>query len=290
MSNLSEEDLNALDRIIEEIEQKELEEQAAENKNDSTNNPPERLSEDQFKLDVDESTIRFSSATWFDKIQEFDVTLGGCGGIGSYVAYLLARLKPFRVTLYDDDTVERVNMAGQMFSSEDIGRPKVTAIVNKMIAYSNFYSYISVEGRITPNSPITNVVLCGFDNMVARKDTFDNWLQKVRTLALEEQKEEFERSIFIDGRLAAEKYQVIAIRASDDDRIKEYRDKYLFNDDQAESEICSFKQTAFMANQIASTMINVLVNHAANLVYGVEARSVPFFTSYSASTMLFKTE
>lgn len=45
-----------------------------------------------------------------------------------------------------------------------------------------------------------------------------------------------------------------------------------------------------MANQIASTMINILVNHAANLVYGVEARSVPFFTSYSAATMQFKTE
>ena len=194
MSNLSERDLERLDRVIEELD--ELEDNAPVEEKEFS-----KIEEDQFKLDVDESTIRFSSATWFDKIQEFDVTLGGCGGIGSYVAYLLARLKPFRVTLYDDDTVERVNMAGQMFSSDDIGRPKVTAIANKMVAYSNFYSYVSIDGRITPDMYITNVVLCGFDNMVARKDTFDNWLQKVRTLALEEQKEEFERSIFIDGRI-----------------------------------------------------------------------------------------
>lgn len=283
MSNLSERDLERLDRVIEELDKTEPD-TYSEGKELS------KINEDQFNLDVDESRIRFSSATWFDKIQSFDITLGGCGGIGSYVAYLLARLNPYRVALFDDDRVERVNMAGQMFSSDDIGVMKVNALANKMVSYANYHGYVAIPERITMLTNVSNVLLCGFDNMSARKISFERWLNEVEELSMEEDKSKYNSSIFIDGRLAAEEYQVIAIRANDLDRINEYRNNYLFEDHEAEEEICSFKQTAFMANQIASTMINILVNHAANLVYGVEARSVPFFTSYNAATMQFKTE
>ena len=51
----------------------------------------------------DDSTARFSSAVWYEEIQKKVIILAGLGGIGSYVAFLLARMKPRSLFLYDDD-------------------------------------------------------------------------------------------------------------------------------------------------------------------------------------------
>lgn len=194
MSNLSERDLERLDRVIEELDE-------TESNTSSERKELSKINEDQFNLDVDESRIRFSSATWFDKIQSFDITLGGCGGIGSYVAYLLARLNPYRVALFDNDRVERVNMAGQMFSNDDIGVMKVNALANKMVSYANYHGYVAIPERITRLTNVSNVLLCGFDNMSARKISFERWLNKVEELSIEEDKSKYNSSIFIDGRI-----------------------------------------------------------------------------------------
>ena len=52
----------------------------------------------------------------------------GCGAIGSTVAENLARFGLTKITLYDFDTVEAHNIANQMFTQEDIGKPKVVAV------------------------------------------------------------------------------------------------------------------------------------------------------------------
>ena len=52
----------------------------------------------------------------------------GCGAIGSTVAENLARFGLTKITLYDFDTVEPHNVANQMFTNEDIGKPKVLAV------------------------------------------------------------------------------------------------------------------------------------------------------------------
>lgn len=76
---------------------------------------------------IDESTSRFSSAIWYEAIQRKTVILAGVGGIGSYVGFLLARMKPAALFIYDPDIVETVNMSGQLYSREDVGNPKVSA-------------------------------------------------------------------------------------------------------------------------------------------------------------------
>ena len=72
-------------------------------------------------LQLQESTSRFSGAVWYEAIQQKSIILAGLGGIGSYVAFLLARMQPARITMYDDDRVEAVNMSGQLYSVTDVG-------------------------------------------------------------------------------------------------------------------------------------------------------------------------
>ena len=58
-------------------------------------------------LQLEESTSRFSSAIWYEAITQKNIILAGLGGIGSYVAFLLARMHPLRITFYDDDIYSR---------------------------------------------------------------------------------------------------------------------------------------------------------------------------------------
>ncbi len=54
----------------------------------------------------------------------------GCGSIGSNVAELLARYGIEKIVLWDFDDVEPHNIANQLFTEEDVGKPKTEALAN----------------------------------------------------------------------------------------------------------------------------------------------------------------
>lgn len=237
-------------------------------------------------LEIDETTSRFSSAIWYEKLQEQTITLAGVGGIGSYVGFLLSRMKPERLIIYDPDTVETVNMSGQLYGINDIRFRKVVALANMIRQYSTYYNVTAFASTYNSSSDATDIMICGFDNMMARRVFFNNWLEHVKSKSTEEEKK---NCLYIDGRLAAEEFQVLSIQGNDERAIKEYKDKWLFSDEEAEETICSYKQTTFMANMIASTIVNVFVNFVANMCNPIIDRAVPFFISYNAETMFTKT-
>lgn len=233
---------------------------------------------------ISEETSRFNSAIWFDKTRKQDVTIAGLGGIGSYVVFMLSRLDVNTMTLYDPDIVERVNLSGQLYNSNQIGDYKVNAAANMIANYSNYYSFVAKHEKLDENSMISKVTICGFDNMKARKDAFRNWTNFVARLPEEERGE----CLFIDGRLAAEELQVFCIKGDDTDGERRY-EPYLFSDSQAAPTVCSYKQTTFMANMIGSIIVNLFINFVANQCNPLIDRDLPFYTEYNAETMYFKT-
>lgn len=56
----------------------------------------------------------------------------GCGSVGSTIAELLARYGCTNITLYDFDKVEPHNLVNQMFTFDQIGKPKVDAVKELM--------------------------------------------------------------------------------------------------------------------------------------------------------------
>lgn len=233
---------------------------------------------------VSEETSRFSGAIWFDNILTKEITLAGLGGIGSYVAFLLSRLHPASLILYDDDVVESGNMSGQLYSSDDVGISKTGAITNMLERYSNYYGLVAFNERFEADTAPTKIMICGFDTMRSRKTFFNSWKRLVLSLDPQERAS----CLFIDGRLAAESFQVFCIRGDDSFNMNKYEDEFLFRDSEAEETVCSYKQTTFMANMIASVMVNLFVNFCANECNPLIPRDLPFFTEYSADTMFFK--
>ena len=229
---------------------------------------------------LDESVSRFSSAQWFDKAKTMTVTIAGLGGIGSWTALLFARLKPECLRMHDFDVVNTVNMAGQLFSTEDVNRTKVSAVNRLINKFCNYYNVVGMEEAINQDSMISPVTVCGFDNMTARRILFTRWKTDYKGN---------EEAIFIDGRLSAEEFQVFCITGKDLFLMKKYEQDWLFDDSEAEATLCSYKQTSFCANMIASVMTNLFVNFVTNLCDPLFPRALPFMTSYDASSMMLRT-
>ena len=235
---------------------------------------------------IDESTTRFSDAEWFNEIQKARIIVAGIGGVGSNVAFQLARMIPANLTLYDDDNVERVNMAGQLFSSNSIGEDKVSAIANMIYNYTSMRQVLAIKDKFTSDKEPGDIMICGFDNMRARRTFFNSWYNHI----LDKSEEERSKCLYLDGRLSMDTLQILCIRGDDQYNIERYEREFLFADYEADTTICSMKQTTYLACMIGSLMVNLFTNFIANSLNPIIPYDLPFFTEYDAQNMLFKTE
>ena len=196
---------------------------------------------------IDVKKSRFSDASWFDKLNEFvvPIVIGGVGGIGSWLTFFLARMLPpqSHLIIYDFDVVEEINIAGQLFRISDVGRAKVTAIkeiVHSFSGYANIQKQAYAYDSESLKSPI---MFSAFDNMKSRKIMFENWMEEAKS---------YPDSIFIDGRLNAEQFQVYYVTL---EHAVRYEKDHLFDDKEVEDTNCSYKQTTHFAAAIAAKMV-----------------------------------
>ena len=130
-------------------------------------------------------------------------------------------------------------------------------------------------------------MICGFDNMSSRRTFYEKWKRHVNEKRSAEEKA---NCLFIDGRLAAEEFQVFCIQGTNVVHMQKFEANWLFSDEEAEATLCSYKQTSFCANMIASVMVNLFVNFVANKCEPLIDRALPFFTYYDATQMIFREE
>lgn len=270
------------------IDVEETEEEVEESTTSTENNTSDdaKIPLNSPTLLIDESTTRFSGAEWFNEIQKARIIVAGIGGIGSNVAFQLARMIPANLTLYDDDNVEMVNMAGQLFSSNNIGESKVNAIANMIYDYTSMKQVLAIKDKFTSDKEPGDIMICGFDNMRARRTFFNSWYNHIS----DKSEEEKSKCLYLDGRLSIDTLQILCIRGDDQYNIERYEKEFLFADYEADATVCSMKQTTYLACMIGSLMVNLFTNFIANTLNPVIPYDLPFFTEYDAQNMLFKTE
>ena len=153
---------------------------------------------------VDPKHVRFSELMWYDP--NHDIIVGGVGGIGSWLAMLLGRAG-YKLFLFDDDVIDETNMAGQLYKVSDIGKYKGAAVQEAIYAYSNNPD-VTVMCRYEADSEYCPIMFSCFDNMEARKLLFENWAAGE------------DRSVFIDGRMLAESFQIFAVTPGNNIKLK----------------------------------------------------------------------
>jgi len=169
-----------------------------------------------------ETTDRFSGATWFNRALQTQVLIGGAGGISSWLTLATARAG-VKTIVYDDDVVEAHNLAGQFYTAKNIGEYKVEALRSNVEPFVNEGFVKTRASRYVSNTSLTTqIMMCGFDNMEARKIFFEKWFYNKRG----------NNGLFIDGRLTAEQLQIFCICSNKVADAVKYREKHLFDDSQ----------------------------------------------------------
>jgi hypothetical protein len=223
---------------------------------------------------------RFKDAPWFSK-EEVYCLIGGAGGISSWLTLFLARAN-FTPIVYDFDRLEEHNLGGQFFPSSGIGKPKVE-ILQEVVKQFAYKSITIFNQRFDSKSLAHNIMFSGFDNMQARKEMFELWVDYVTHVIPNDSNE----AIYIDGRLLAEQMQILCIRGNDTEAIEKYRAKYLFDDNEVADGPCSFRQTSHAAAIIAGLMTGFFTNHMSNVAEKNTSRQVPFYTEYYIPLNMF---
>ena len=242
--------------------------------------PPMPQERDTTHLE-EEQYARFKGASWYDIVREQDVTILGLGGIGSWLSLLISRTGVKTLTLYDGDRFEVVNMAGQLCNTDSPGKYKVDVASQIAQSFSN-YEVFPIASMFREDSEVSKVVLCGFDNMGARKLAFEAWLNANERGYDGNGLRNPAECLFIDGRLTAETFQIFLIEGNDQWAINKYKEEWLFSDDEATIEDCTFKQTSHMAAMIASYMTSYFTSWCNNLTPDNFPRLLPFMTSYNS--------
>lgn len=234
---------------------------------------------------VDDSTSRFSGAEWYQAVKESRIILAGLGGIGSHVAFNLARMHPSAIFMYDDDTVEEANLSGQFYSTGTVGISKVSAMGDILRQYTESQSLFCINQKFTETSEAGPIMICGFDNMRARRTFYTRWQEYLR----DKTQEQREQCLFIDGRLSLTVMQVLCLTGNDTYNMEQYENHYLFSDNEAEHTVCSMKQTTYLASMIGAYITNLFTNFIANTLNPAIPYALPFFTEYNAPYMIFNT-
>ncbi len=154
------------------------------------------------------------------------VTIVGCGTVGSYAAYCLARAGINSFILYDHDKVEEHNVPAQVFRRKDIGLLKVNAL-KQIILEANPHADIECKDRkYSSYDGTTGINIVGADNMTARHMLFDKC-------------KETRSQLFYDMRIRRESFECFAVRGTD--KAKELYESTLFGEGEAGEQLCGDK-------------------------------------------------
>lgn len=212
---------------------------------------------------------RFKGLPWFTEMKKATIFIGGAGGISSWLSLFLNRAGA-RLIVIDNDTVGLENLAGQLYGSIDVGKPKVKAlesVLERLCGEVNgafIQQFIDdTDGQWKTLVRRSNIVCVGFDNLKARRLVYEEWKLNGKDV-----------SFFVDGRLSAESGQVFVLsKNSPEDSFTAYEQTY-FSDAERTELPCTMKATSHCGALIASIMTSQITNWLNNITEDTLQREV----------------
>lgn len=185
------------------------------------------------------------------------IDIAGAGTVGSNLAVLLARLGLKNITVYDDDLVEDHNLGHQAFRVQDIGKPKVEAL--KEIILANTGTEIQAVNEKT-NGIETDVLVLAVDSMSARKAIAEN----------------SNFNFGIDARMGGETFNIYSFSIFERERYA----STLFSDDQGLNLACGGRSVGYIGYLVAGLMENTIKKM-------ILAQEFPFEQNFCAKNLIY---
>lgn len=163
-----------------------------------------------------------------------EITIIGAGAIGGWTALALSKMGFGNITVLDDDEVSIENMNCQFFRHKDVGRKKVDALKELILDFSGFRIEGTAHRFSRTSSPARGIVISAVDSMSARRDIWEAHKGSANT------------KMIIDPRMGAENALLYVMNPMSSKDQESY-EKALYSDDNAVSEPCTRKSTAYCA-------------------------------------------
>lgn len=176
----------------------------------------------------------------------------GAGGIGALTAVTLAKMGIPEISLWDDDSVEEINIATQFHRQSDVGLSKVdavTAIVSMFAGHvaAPFHSRVDASTNLPP----AEIYISAVDSIASRQDIWEAVKRSGRG-----------NSWYIDARMGAEVYEHFIVNLG---RTAWYEHALARKDDDDFPDLpCTSKATIYTAD-IAAGHIGAAVRRIATL-------------------------
>ncbi|MDO9577959.1 MAG: sulfur carrier protein ThiS adenylyltransferase ThiF [Candidatus Cloacimonadales bacterium] len=115
-------------------------------------------------------------------LQNAVIGIAGCGGLGSNVAVSLTRVGIGKLIFADFDKIEPSNLNRQQFFADQIGMPKVIALLENLKKISPFTQYQIHDIKLNEiNIPLifkdVDILVEAFDKAEMKEMLIETWLQ-----------------------------------------------------------------------------------------------------------------
>lgn len=174
----------------------------------------------------------------------------GAGASGSWLVIQLAKLGLTDITVWDFDIVEEHNIANQMYGLDDIGRPKVIALVD--IVKRSTGTIVNVKNEKYTGQRLTGYVFCMIDTMSGRKNI---WLNNIKLKSA--------ITLYIEPRMGLDVGRVYNIEPMKTEQHAPY-EATLYDDSQAEVSACGASVSVVTsAIALSAWCVRQLIEHHA---------------------------
>lgn len=227
----------------------------------------------------DEVFERIADAPWAS--QKLNITIGGAGGLGSWLALFLSRVG-HSLEVYDFDVVGVENVGGgQFYKSAQAGTHKTQSLRNNIFEFTGHMGFTGMP-RFEKGDLVQSVVFTTFDNMEARKDMLETWLTNTKNGDYGDR-----LKLFVNISMLPEGGFIEVI-----DRPS--RAQRWLNEWQPSHEIpdlaCTFKSTTHNAALMAAYALNMLNGVIFNKELGEDLRYVPYRTTVDLNLLMLETD
>lgn len=155
---------------------------------------------------------------------KLEVHIIGVGAVGSNIALQLAKLGVTTIHLWDFDIVNEHNITNQVYTSLDVGLPKVNALKKHMLENNPDIKIYAHNMRYT-NQPLKGIIFLTVDSIKTRKEIAENNFHNLFI------------KLVIDGRIGLEKGQVFTTNWLYDNDKQNYINLCDFNDSETDAVI-----------------------------------------------------
>ena len=178
-----------------------------------------------------------------DDFKNLEISIVGCGSVGSFTALALAKMGMKKFALWDFDKVKKHNLPNQFYMEKHLNTSKVESLIDLINSFTSEVK-LKTKGKLTNKSIIlSDIVILTTDTMASRKLAYEKSKLLSRYL--------------IDARMGGQIMVIYTVDLKNPEQVKNY-EKTLHTDEEAEDIKCTEKSIIYNVLGISSMICNQL--------------------------------